>query len=408
MNQIDDLIEVAARGEFSHIRLSIPLSPLHEKVCPATYLGADNKPVFAQEERMVEDKIVPTILLDSIAANANQFEAALLNEVRCHGISLPHLICKIKGIGEVLDDVTSLELPHRTFDQFINKSTLGGVRFRDSAIGRELLAATPKNATPLFTYDPVSLLLGVWGQGFGLARLRFARSLQSEIVAYGAVAGVKTSSKSDAFNVPKSISIYTSHKDTTNDFRLVQQGDFQNKESPAAVTLGMIPPSVRETGGITARSYRQNIGFMLAQLRAYHFPVGGKITPETDLAARKVLIALGLLAIAANCQHGYAIRSGCAFQIQSVAGPDGILHDLAIEFLGNSTRNNRVEYADVTEDFLDELRASVGAAIAQAKAAGLPWHDPGVALEPDTELRLLLGMSADEKKASRTKKPIAA
>ena len=165
------------------------LSPLHEKVAPATYSGPDSRPVFAHEERVVDDKIVRTILLDSIAANANQFEAVILAEMRAQRLRLPHLICKVKGLGEVAEDVTSLELPHRTFDQFINKSLLGGQRFRESKVGKELLSTSAKNATPLFAYDPISLLLGVWGQGFGLARLRFPRALQSEIVAYDAVAG---------------------------------------------------------------------------------------------------------------------------------------------------------------------------------------------------------------------------
>ena len=123
---------------------------------------------------------------------------------------------------------------------------------------------------------------------------------------------MRTSSKSDAFYIPKTISLYTSDKDTTNDFRLHQEGDFQTKETPAALTLGQIPPSVQETGGITARSYRQNVGFMLAQLRGYQFPVHGKATPERNVAARKVLIALGLLAIAANAfqgvRHSFGLR----------------------------------------------------------------------------------------------------
>ena len=62
----------------------------------------------------------------------------------------------------------------------------------------------------------------------------------------------------------------------------------------------------------------------------------------------------------------------------------------------------------MTEEFLDQLRDTANAAIAAAKAAGLPWHEEGVELEPDPELRALLSMTANEKKASRAKKPLAA
>jgi CRISPR-associated protein Csb1 len=401
VSRITALIERASAAEFSHVRTSIPLIPLHEKVAPATYMSSDKRHVFAQENRITDDKIVPTVIINSISANANAFESAILSEMRTGHLSLPHLTIKTGGIGEIASDITSLELAHRTFDQFVNKSLLDGKRFRDHEIGRYLTSVSAANATPLFQYDPMALLLGVWGQGFGLSRLRFARLLQGEIVAYDVMPGVRTNSKSDVFDIPKTTPIFISDQDVTNDFRLEPSGEFKTRKNPSDLTLGSIAPSVDLTGGITARNYRHNIGFMLGPMRGYQFPVGSVSTTAQNDAARRVLIALGLLAIVSCAQQGYALRSGCAFQIQSTREPNGKPHDLAIEFLGNSTRNNVVIHLDLTNELLAALRDGVRQAVKAALLMGLPWNTPGLVLEPDKELRAILATTAREKRASR-------
>ena len=60
------------------------------------------------------------------------------------------------------DRVSVLEAPHRIADAIFRDSTLDGVGFRLTEIGKRIFRSSPINATEAFKYAPTSLLFGVW------------------------------------------------------------------------------------------------------------------------------------------------------------------------------------------------------------------------------------------------------
>src|SRR6266568_2318535 len=121
-----------------------------DKVFPPTYAGG----VYAVEDRRVDGKVVRCVLLDSVQSQANRLEEALQDaflpnwrELPADGDALP---CDLPVIGVYVGNhgwVTSLTAPHRIHDAILRDSNLAGTRFRDSVIGRAIVAARVHNAT---------------------------------------------------------------------------------------------------------------------------------------------------------------------------------------------------------------------------------------------------------------------
>jgi CRISPR-associated protein Csb1 len=64
--------------------------------------------------------------------------------------------------GETDVTLTSLEFPHRYADAYLRDSTVDGVPFDHSEVGRALQAADLADASSLFAHDPGSLVYGAW------------------------------------------------------------------------------------------------------------------------------------------------------------------------------------------------------------------------------------------------------
>jgi CRISPR-associated protein Csb1 len=62
--------------------------------------------------------------------------------------------------GETDVTLTSLEFPHRYADAYLHDSTVDGVPFDHSEVGRALQAADLADASSLFAHDPGSLVYG--------------------------------------------------------------------------------------------------------------------------------------------------------------------------------------------------------------------------------------------------------
>lgn len=110
------------------------------------------------------------------------------------------------------------------------------------------------------------------------------------------------------------------------------------KGKPSELLLGQIPPSIgkndgdsgdrrklsaedlrRLGGGVTMKYALQTTVLSLAALRRLRFPNDGSQSPERDTAARTVLAALGLVAITAQRERDYFLRSRC--ELRSVDSP---------------------------------------------------------------------------------------
>ena len=129
------------------------------KVFPPTYEGGQ----YAHEERMVEGRRVPCVILDSVQSQANRMELALLEMHREGTIAVPLVEVDFDkaGLPEV-GKITSLEAPHRYADAILRDSFNGAKPFRESPEGKVLDTASIANATGLFEHCPTALVFGLW------------------------------------------------------------------------------------------------------------------------------------------------------------------------------------------------------------------------------------------------------
>ena len=197
----------AVAGDAVAVRSRVTLQPAGgegDKVFPPSYAvegRADHK--YAVEERQVGDgdSVATTVLLDSVASQANRAELALLEGWERGELLFPVPYVDFSDDGGVTDydKLTVLEAPHRLADAIFRDSLLDGTLFRLSDVGRAITDATPRNATDLYRYSPTSLLFGMWdstGPKGGLGS-KFQRAYVSEVVGFDAKVGNRVRSRID-------------------------------------------------------------------------------------------------------------------------------------------------------------------------------------------------------------------
>ena len=208
-----DRLHEAVSGSAVALRSRVILQPVGgegDKVFPPSY-AVDGRPEhkYAVEERQVGDgdKTTITVLLDSVASQANRAELALLEGWERDELSFPVPYVDFSEDNGATDyeKLTVLEAPHRLADAIFRDSLLDGTLFRLSDTGRAITDATPRNATDLFRYSPTSLLFGMWdstGPKGGLGS-KFQRAYVSEIVGFDAAVGKKVGSRIDPLQIEK-------------------------------------------------------------------------------------------------------------------------------------------------------------------------------------------------------------
>ena len=409
-----------------------------DKVFPPTYAGGK----YATEKRINPGTAGETrrcVLLDSVQSQANRMELALLEAHRGNSVQLPVLVVRFDQ--DVLLrklTVTSLEAPHRIADAIFRDSSLGGVEFPDSDKGSILKTTDIRNATGLFGVCPTALVFGLWdstGPRGGLGA-KFQRAVVSEIVGYDAVPGVKTASRVDPLGIERrSGPVYrTENGDWTLDpdkaekekgkpvlYRLSQGKkvthdpdsgrDIPDQGRPSVINHGNVTPDydfarnnrqiiydteidehgneVREPriiGGFSISKATQTTVLSLSVLRRLRFPLDGAVDSnhDVDLAARTTLAALGIAA-GTLARTDTDLRSRC--QLFAEEEPVWELLDRP----GQSPKR-----FDITPD---DAFALLNAAIAQARAIGLPWEGE-IELIPSSELVELLRRSQEVASAS--------
>ena len=101
------------------------------------------------------------MLIDSVQSQANRLEEALLGAAAEGAIDLPFVAVDFQGAGlEPLEQVTSLDAPHRVYDAIIRDSLLDGAPFMKSGPGKRPATATPADATALPELSPTALVFG--------------------------------------------------------------------------------------------------------------------------------------------------------------------------------------------------------------------------------------------------------
>lgn len=384
-----DVLKQSVAGSAAAFRCVTEYQPAGgpgDKVFPPTYEGGK----YAAETRMVDGHAVDCVLLDSVQSQANRMELALLEAYRAGKLTqLPLLVAKFDH--ESLKKkfvVTSLDAPHRAADAIFRDCLLKGVMFRKSDKGRILDIVDVRNAIRLFGLCPTALVFGLWdstGPRGGLGA-KFQRALVSEIVGYGAMAGVKTSSRIDPAQIMLSAgTLYRREKetDTAPHWTLEQKAGSKKlgkDGKPSEANHGNVTPSIT-VGGFTINKAVQTTVLSLAALRRLRFPLNGGANSDgaVDNAGRTALAALGIAAATLARSDG-DLRSRC--QLFPLHQPVWELLDVPGE---------APKQFSLTPDEAVKL---LNVAIEEAKRKNLPWEGE-IELTPSDELVELVRRSQE-------------
>ena len=408
-----DALREAVAGTAMAFRAITDLDPAGgdgDKLFPPTYQGG----VYAREERIIEGRPVPCVLLDSVQSQANRLELALLEWHRSAPPERkPFPLVQIDFSGTSAAEVglfSALEAPHRIADAVFLASEIeeevDGKRSwkpfrhpkhpgRGSAIGRLVDEASPARATGLFGLCPTALVFGMWdshGARGGLGQ-KFQRALVSEIIGIDATENNRRpASRIDPLIVVAGESIQIRKADDKT-WTVVDQGKGNARLSELG--LGNVVPSLKvppeqrrnfesefNHGGVSVRFARQIAVLSLPALRRLRFPLDSQSPEqqaEADIAARTVLAALALAALARQWASGFSLRSRCDLVPRT---------DFSLQLLApGEARTFRLTVDSATE-LLD-------AAVGRARSAGLPWptgadspswKDGCLTLRPNAEL----------------------
>ncbi|MHB1988047.1 MAG: type I-G CRISPR-associated RAMP protein Csb1/Cas7g [Acidimicrobiales bacterium] len=389
----------AVEGRGVGVRSRIALEPLGgpgDKVFPPTY-GVDSRAdtKYAFEKRRIGGKDVPCVLLDSVASQANRRELALLEAVRDGEVSVPLVTVDFRDTSvAALDRISSLETPHRVFDALLRDSTLDGLLFRLSEVGRAITEATHRNAAPLFRWSPTTLLFGGWDSTGpkGGKGAKYERAITAEITAINAEVGVKTSSRIDPAGIELragpifegtdgewTLDEADALRDAKGKAVAVSSGGEGAAGRPSQVNHGNIVPSIDvRAGGITADCIEAVTVLSFPALRRLRFPVDSEGRPlegdrrtQAEATAHTALAALGLASTVLALDDGFDLRSRCVLRPTSPISFELLSREGAVvEFvLGRA-----------------EVLALLSEAVAAARSAGLVWEDEEILLRPTDRL----------------------
>ena len=391
-----DALENAVAGGAVAIRAVTQLEPAggpSDKIFPPTYTQDGHATTkYATEERLVGGSKIMTVLLDSVASQANRLEEALLEGWRRQELSFPVVEVDFTGIEglEDLGAVTSLDAPHRIADAILRDSLLDGVPFRHTPIGTAFTESRPTHSTGMFQYCPTALVFGVWdstGPKGGLGA-KFQRCLVSEIVGMDAVLGVKTASRLDPLGIQKHAGTIYEPADPAEGWTLDESEARKKKGAavklkkgtPAEINHSNIPPSLdHEAGGVTISHAVQTSVLSLAGLRKLRFvqdSAGEQFSSadqrSAERAARTALAALALAAVVFQRENGFDLRSRSLLVAKE---------PLRFEILPSA--GGDAQEANLDRQEAAELLAEAGR---RAAAVGLGWHVEAVKLVPAPKL----------------------
>lgn len=387
----------------------LPAGGAGDKVFPPTYSVAEKaRTRYAMETRRVAGKDVPTVLLDSVASQANRMELALLRAWERGELGFPMAwvdFSTVPGL-EDLGRISALQAPHRIADALFRDSLLEGQPFRLSGPGRAFTEARPDVATAVYRYCPTGLVFGVWDSTGpkGGRGAKYARALCSEIVGFGAALGAKTASRLDPAGIERNAGTIYEAADASEDWTTSDKEAAvddkgnpklfgrtkKDKGTPSSINHGNVAPSIDEqAGGVTIDHAVQTTVLSLPALRRLRFPfdVAGTPVPQAqrpqvETAVRTVLAALGLAAIAEHREEGYDLRSRCLLV------PD-VEHPATIELVrrDGTTASFALSGADAAR--------LLAAAHARAAEVGFGWSREPLALTPAPKLVALIRKSRE-------------
>jgi CRISPR-associated protein Csb1 len=380
------------------LRLRLRLQPMYgqgEIVFPCTVAGG--KYQISNRRIPGYDQSVSCAILDSVQSQANRMEDALLADIRSGNLHLPHLETDFSGVKDLekaIGKITCFEAPHRIFDAILRDSVDDeGKHFPLTELGKKVIKANAKDATPIFQISPASLLFGSWdstGVSGGLGE-KYTRCVVSEVVGVNAEQAERSGTRIDPLNIASSDSTNPEKilKDTKDEMWSQIAKNRKSLKKPSELNHSSVPweggSEKSPHGGVTVDYIQQSTTISFPALRQLHFPVGAK---DQSAYAHAVLAAIALHAAALNVARGWHLRSRC----------DLILDDNVTaewETLGGEAIKKQALSADATRKILVE-------AIKTAKEAGLPWIEKPICLKPSPALEKLVVASQKAHRATAT------
>ncbi len=417
MSMTYDELRDGVAGDAVGVRCRTVLQPLGgpgDKVFPPTYSVPENAETrYATEDRYVPSaegsggSIAKSVVLDSVASQANRLELALLDAIRRTDLLAPVTSVDFTQIPDLagLDRISDYEAPHRIFDALLRDSYDGEHLFRNGPTGRAITEARPRDAAGLYHHSPHTLVFGGWdstGPRGGLGA-KYERAITSEIVALGIEVGVRTASRIDPVGIElRAGRLYQAPdgtwtldeneaaRDAAGKPKLLgakDGGGQGGREAgrPSQANLGNVTPSIDpKAGGVTAREIVGTTVLSFIQLRRLRFPTrpDGSLLDgqrsQAELAARAALAALGLTAAALAFEEGFDLRSRCVLICKEPVTFELVARD------GTTTP------FDLTSADALEL---VTEAADHAAQAGLPWRTGELTLRPADRLIALIRRS---------------
>lgn len=335
----------AVEGDAVALRSRLGLQPAGgsgTKIMPPTFgvpESAAHK--YAVEKRVTEDgEVSITVLLDSVASQANRMEEALLEGWELGELDLPVAFVDFTDVEDLADigRLSSLEAPHRLADAIFRDSLLESTLFRLSSVGRAVTEATPRNAAAMMSYCPHALLFGMWdstGPKGGLGS-KFQRAIVSEVVGFDAEIGTSVGSRIDPFDIRRGVEGILPAKNAEEVWTFDEGAAAKGAQMrPSEINHGNIAPSIDDRGGgVTVSRAEQSVVLSLPALRRLRFPlttegvtVASAQRRKAETAARTAIAAIGVAAIAYQHELDFDLRSRCLLVPQ---------HRTRVEFVDRS------------------------------------------------------------------------
>ena len=407
-----ETLQRAVAGDAVAIRRVTRLQPAGgkgDKVFPPTYVKEGRALTkYAFEKRRIEGEDVDCVLLDSVASQANRMEEALLDGWRREDLRQFPLV-QVDFAAETgledLEQVTTLQAPHRIADALLRDSMLDGQPFRHSPLGQSITDARPNHATAMYKHCPTALIFGVWdstGPKGGLGS-KFQRAVVSEVVGVGAVPGVKTASRIDPAGIERKAGPVFKKRgedDWTVDENeaeiqkkkpvLFTRSGSEGKGVPSSINHGNIPPSIdHEAGGVTFDYALQTTVLSLPALRRLRFrettdgaELGSEKRADAEDAARTALAALALAAFVYQQAQGFDLRSRSLLVPES-GGEFELLH----------RDPSKQEQFTLSKEAAAKLLAEAGE---NARVHGMGWDAEAITLKPAPKLVHLIQKSREQ------------
>jgi len=346
-------------------------------------------------------EVVQSVVLDSVASQANRLELALLDAIRAGELAVPVTSVDFSTSDLAgLDRLSDYEMPHRIFDALLRDSYDGEHLFRNGPIGTAITKASPRDAAALYFHSPHTLVFGGWDSTGprGGSGAKYERAITSEIVALDIEIGVRTASRIDPAGIERRAGELYQTPDSTWTLdkseaavdasgKPIKLGAKGGNEAgrPSQANLGNVTPSIDDrNGGITAREIVGTTVLSFIQLRRLRFPAKpdgsafGEQRAEAEAAARTSLAALALAAAALAYEQGFDLRSRCVLVAE---GP------VTFELVN---RDSTVVPFDMSS--ADALKL-VAESADHAAAAGMPWRNEELILRPAERLVTLIKRS---------------